>query len=52
MKEKLYNSQNLLSKTEPVMLISAISLRPIAAYSGFEPIELKVSEIDTEFEVP
>ena len=34
------------------MLISAISLIPIDAYSGFEPIELKVSEIDTEFEAP
>lgn len=34
------------------MIISAVSLRHIDAFTGFEPIELKVSEIDTEYEAP
>lgn len=52
LQKKLYTGtrEPTEKRAEPVLLISAISLTPIDAFAGYEPIVPKCSSFDSEYE--
>lgn len=52
LKEKLFANSGSVLKFDPALIVSAISLKHLEAFIGYEPITPKVSEFSSEYDAP